>query len=111
MDNTEGNMDIGLDLLFEQTLILDDPKPVMDKQTDDIETKPDVHEEDGPDTHDVHDVHNVNIIRGKLKVYQYSDEKASRRGNGEGNINEVKMVNTVYKDNEVNEVKETKEVI
>ena len=30
MDNTEGNMDIGLNLLFEQTLIHDDPHPDTD---------------------------------------------------------------------------------
>merc|ERR1711954_383971 len=67
-------------------------------------------QEAGPDIHDVHDVQNVNRIRGKLKVYEYSDERTARRRDREENINGVKMVNTVYKDKEVEEVKETKEV-
>merc|ERR1711954_554493 len=67
-------------------------------------------QEAGPDIHDVHDVQNVNRIRGKLKVYEYSDERTGRRRDRGENINEVRMVNMVYKDKEVQEVKETKEV-
>merc|ERR1711954_499353 len=67
-------------------------------------------QEAGLDIHDVHDVQNINRIRGKLKVYEYLDERAGRRKDREENINEVRMVNMVYKDKEVEEVKEPKEV-
>merc|ERR1712081_51406 len=52
-----------------------------------------------------------NTIKGKIDVHQYPDEKAMVRGEGEDSIKDIKMINLVYKDNEVNGVKETNEVI
>merc|ERR1712081_80890 len=52
-----------------------------------------------------------NIIKGKINVYQYPDEKVMVRGEGEDSIKDIKMINLAYKDNEVNGVKETNEVI
>ena len=81
MDNTEGNMDIGLDLLFEQTLISDDQQPVMDRQTDYAKGKNNVEsnrspdrsetldvQEVKPDAHEVHDVQKVNKTTGKDNI-------------------------------------------
>merc|ERR1711954_350724 len=109
-DNTEGNMDIGLDLLFGQTLIPDDSQLGMDRQTDDIKGKdyvslnrPSAAQEANSDAHEVHDVQRIHMIAGtnntdptKFSVkFEPTDIDAQEAGPDTHEVHDVQKVNRI----------------
>ena len=122
MDNAEANMDIGLNLLFEQTLIHDDLHPgtnyiegnnnVELNRLSDRPVMSDVQmvqsQKVKTDAHDVHDVNKVNNT-GEVKPYPQKDETVSEREHRvetTTEVNEINKVKEVNEDNEINEVNE-----